>query len=183
MKTQARPSTARKDTKTIKTPVGSRQLPEDCFFYPVCVKIVFSQLSAPCSSWLDSASWMTNMWSCGSILIFISGEHVTPMHCSQLQIVQWQPGSVSFHDWVLNMKAKRIIGHTTKSNTTRFHTSSHQWKGMSHQIASSPWRMPRYQNHRCQSNGQPHKGDVWKSAKLHITSILYIYNISGTSMY
>lgn len=160
--------------------IGQGNFVRIVFLNPVCVKIVLSQLSAPCSSWLDSASWMTNMWSCGSILIFISGEHVTRkvlLSTSHCTVAAWV---CFFHDWVLNMKAKRIMGHTTKSNTTRFHTSSHQWKGVSRQIASSHWRMPRYQNHRCQSNGQPHKGDVWKSAKLHITSI---YNISSTSMY
>lgn len=135
MKTQARPSTARKDTKTIKTPVGSRQLPEDCFFYPVCVKIVFSQLSAPCSSWLDSASSFQHVKLLHSHLhLRLTCHPYALLSTSNCTVAAWV---FLFHHWVLNMKAKRIMGHTTKSNTTRFHTSSHQWKGMSHQIASS----------------------------------------------
>lgn len=42
--------------KRSKLLLGQGNFLRIAFFDPVCVKIVFSQLSAPCSSWLDSAS-------------------------------------------------------------------------------------------------------------------------------
>lgn len=136
-----------------------------------------------CSSWLDSASSFQHvklLYYLHHRLFLTYHHYATILNLQLTTCFQWQPSfwvlKIFFHDdsWVLNMKAKRIMGHTTKSNTTRFHTS-----GQNTMEVSTPTRedakVPKSQVPKQRPTS---KGDVFSSL---LSCISHLYNISSTS--